>query len=60
MRPTLPTNRQVPIGVVVPRTVDDVMETVALCRQHGAPIILGRGGGTSLAGRDLRATPRHG
>ena len=42
--------RQVPIGVVVPRTVDDVMKTVEICRAHGAPL-LGRGGGTSLVGQ---------
>ncbi len=42
--------RQVPIGVVVPRTVDDVVATVAVCRDHGAPV-LPRGGGTSLAGQ---------
>jgi FAD/FMN-containing dehydrogenase len=42
--------RQVPIGVVVPRSVDDVIETMALCRRHGAPF-LSRGGGTSLAGQ---------
>jgi FAD/FMN-containing dehydrogenase/Fe-S oxidoreductase len=42
--------RQVPIGVVVPKSIDDVMATVALCRQYGAPV-LSRGGGTSLAGQ---------
>ncbi|HEU4616952.1 MAG TPA: FAD-binding and (Fe-S)-binding domain-containing protein, partial [Gammaproteobacteria bacterium] len=42
--------RQVPIGVVVPRTLDDVVETVAVCRDHEAPV-LARGGGTSLAGQ---------
>lgn len=42
--------RQVPIGVVMPRTVDDVISTVALARKFGAPI-LARGGGTSLAGQ---------
>src|SRR5881398_1275926 len=42
--------RQVPIGVVLPRDVDDVIATVALARRHGAPI-LARGGGTSLAGQ---------
>ncbi|GAB3137585.1 FAD-binding and (Fe-S)-binding domain-containing protein [Micromonospora sonneratiae] len=41
--------RQVPIGVVVPRDLDDVVATVEACRQHGAPV-LSRGGGTSLAG----------
>jgi len=42
--------RQVPIGVVVPRDVDDVVSTIEVCRRHGAPI-LSRGGGTSLAGQ---------
>ncbi|HEX9046847.1 MAG TPA: FAD-linked oxidase C-terminal domain-containing protein [Verrucomicrobiae bacterium] len=42
--------RQIPIGVVVPKSVDDVVATVALCREFGAPI-LSRGGGTSLAGQ---------
>ena len=40
----------VPIGVVLPKTVDDVVATVALARKFGAPI-LARGGGTSLAGQ---------
>ena len=42
--------RQVPIGVVVPRTVDAVIATVAAARKHKAPI-LPRGGGTSLCGQ---------
>ncbi len=42
--------RQVPIGVVLPRDVDDVLATVSLCRQFGAPLLC-RGGGTSLAGQ---------
>ena len=42
--------RQVPIGVVIPESVDDVIATVAACRRHGAPV-LSRGGGTSLAGQ---------
>src|ERR671930_1437776 len=42
--------RQLPIGVVIPRSVDDVVETVRVCREHGAPL-LPRGGGTSLAGQ---------
>ncbi|OOO01986.1 MAG: hypothetical protein USCGTAYLOR_01797 [Chromatiales bacterium USCg_Taylor] len=42
--------RQVPIGIVVPRTIDDVVETIALCREHGAPV-LSRGGDTSLCGQ---------
>ena len=42
--------RQVPIGVVVPRTVEDLVTAVALCRSHGAPL-LARGGGTSQCGQ---------
>jgi FAD/FMN-containing dehydrogenase/Fe-S oxidoreductase len=42
--------RQVPIGVVIPRDIEDVIQTVAACRRHGVPILL-RGGGTSLAGQ---------
>ncbi|WP_199516652.1 FAD-binding and (Fe-S)-binding domain-containing protein [Nucisporomicrobium flavum] len=41
--------RQVPIGVVVPRTVEAGVAAVAVCRRYGAPIT-SRGGGTSLAG----------
>lgn len=41
--------RQVPIGVVIPRDVDDVLQTLAAARRHGAPVVP-RGGGTSLAG----------
>ncbi|MDK1344944.1 FAD-binding and (Fe-S)-binding domain-containing protein [Streptomyces sp. 378] len=41
--------RQVPIGVVIPRTVEAAEEAVAVCREHDAPL-LSRGGGTSLAG----------
>ncbi len=42
--------RQVPIGVVLPRDVDDVIEAVALCHKYNVPL-LARGGGTSLAGQ---------
>ena len=42
--------RQVPIGVVVPRSVDAAVAAVAACRRHGVPV-LSRGGGTSLAGQ---------
>ncbi len=42
--------RQVPIGLVIPKSIDDVVATVAACREFGAPI-LSRGGGTSLAGQ---------
>src|SRR5438270_8241892 len=42
--------RQVPIGVVIPKSKRDVIETVSACRKFGAPL-LSRGGGTSLAGQ---------
>src|SRR5438093_4531121 len=42
--------RQVPIGVVIPKSKQDVIETIAACRKFGAPL-LSRGGGTSLAGQ---------
>ncbi|HKV92013.1 MAG TPA: FAD-binding protein, partial [Candidatus Angelobacter sp.] len=42
--------RQVPIGVVVPKRIEDVIQTVALAHKHGAPL-LPRGGGTSLCGQ---------
>jgi FAD/FMN-containing dehydrogenase/Fe-S oxidoreductase len=42
--------RQVPIGVVLPRDVDDVVAAISLARQHGAPVLC-RGAGTSLAGQ---------
>ena len=41
--------RQIPIGVVIPRSVDAAVAAVGVCRDHGAPL-LSRGGGTSLAG----------
>jgi len=42
--------RQIPIGVVLPKTKNDIIKTVALCRKYNAPI-LSRGAGTSLAGQ---------
>ncbi len=42
--------RQVPLGVVVPRSVDAAAAALAACREHGAPV-LSRGGGTSLSGK---------
>jgi FAD/FMN-containing dehydrogenase/Fe-S oxidoreductase len=42
--------RQVPIGVVIPRSREDVIETMAICREFSVPV-LSRGGGTSLAGQ---------
>lgn len=42
--------RYLPLGVVVPRTEEDVRQTLSICRAAGVPI-LPRGGGTSLAGQ---------
>ncbi len=39
-----------PLGVVVPRSVEDAERAVAFCAERGLPI-LPRGGGTSLAGQ---------
>lgn len=42
--------RQVPIGVVFPRDEADVVSTLRICADFDVPV-LGRGGGTSLAGQ---------
>jgi len=42
--------RQVPLAVVVPRDVDDLIQTLAACRRHDVPF-LPRGGGTSQSGQ---------
>jgi FAD/FMN-containing dehydrogenase/Fe-S oxidoreductase len=44
--------RQVPLGVVVPKTLEDVVATHRICHQLGAPV-LPRGGGTSLSGETV-------
>ncbi|WP_169943857.1 FAD-binding and (Fe-S)-binding domain-containing protein [Microbispora sp. H11081] len=41
--------RQVPLGVVIPHTVEAAVAAVKVCRRHRAPL-LSRGGGTSLGG----------
>ncbi|GGU99187.1 dimethylmenaquinone methyltransferase [Streptomyces litmocidini] len=46
--------RQVPIGVVVPRSVEAGARAVEVCARFGAPV-LSRGGGTSLAGQTTNA-----
>src|SRR5687768_6339896 len=46
--------RQVPIGVVIPRSVEDIVATARVCREQGAPI-LARGCGTSLNGQTVNA-----
>ncbi len=44
--------RQVPIGVLVPRTLEDVVTAHRVCARFGAPIV-NRGGGTSLSGETV-------
>jgi FAD/FMN-containing dehydrogenase/Fe-S oxidoreductase len=44
--------RQVPIGVVLPRHVDDVVAALAICRAHDASV-LARGGGTAQSGQGV-------
>lgn len=46
--------RQIPIGVVCPKSIADVEATVAACRAYGAPLV-SRGGGTALAGQTVNA-----
>ena len=44
--------RQVPIGVVIPRTLEDMVAAHRVCASFGAPV-LNRGGGTSLSGETV-------
>ena len=46
--------REVPLGVVIPRNIEELVTTVAVCARHGVPIVH-RGGGTSLAGQTVSA-----
>ena len=41
-----------PIGAVIPRNSDDILQTVEIAAEFGAPV-LPRGGGTSLAGQTV-------
>ncbi len=43
-----------PLGVVIPRSVDDVVRTVEVASRHGVPLTP-RGGGTSQAGQAIGA-----
>ena len=44
--------RITPLGVVVPRTIDDLVAIVRLCARHGCPLTV-RGGGTSQSGQTI-------
>lgn len=41
-----------PVGIVAPRSSDDVVATVSIAREFGLPIVP-RGGGTSLSGQSI-------
>ncbi len=43
-----------PVGVVIPKTREDIVRAVAVCRRHGCSITM-RGGGTSQAGQAIGA-----
>src|SRR5439155_6419766 len=43
-----------PLGVVIPKSRDDVIRTVNICREQGVSITA-RGGGTSQAGQAIGA-----
>lgn len=44
--------RQVPIGVVVPRSLDEFVKGVAICHENRVPL-LARGAGTSMSGQTV-------
>jgi len=46
--------RQLPIGIVIPRSIADIEATVRLCREADIPI-LPRGAGTSMCGQAVNA-----
>ena len=41
-----------PAGVIVPKTVDEALRALAICRDHGR-IVTPRGGGTSQCGQTI-------
>ena len=44
--------RQVPLGVVFPASIDDIVTTVNVCREYAVPVLM-RGGGTSQNGQTV-------
>ena len=46
--------RQPPVGVVLPKTKEDIITTIKACNKYKIPL-LGRGTGTSLAGQTTNA-----
>lgn len=55
--------RQVPIGVVLPRTIEDVVSVMRACHDANVPVLT-RGAGTSMCGQSINVaviidTSRH-
>ncbi len=46
--------RVLPLGVVLPRSHEDIVATVQACAEHGVPVVP-RGGGSGLAGQAIGA-----
>lgn len=46
--------RQLPIGVVVPKSIEDIVVAMRLCREANLPL-LPRGAGTSMCGQSVNA-----
>ena len=44
--------RQVPIGSVIPRDIDEFIEGIRICERHQAPVVM-RGAGTSMSGQTV-------
>jgi FAD/FMN-containing dehydrogenase/Fe-S oxidoreductase len=44
--------REIPLGVVIPRTEEDVVAALRVCSRYGAPVV-SRGTGTSLSGETV-------
>ena len=44
--------RQIPIGAVVPKSLDTFAAALSICRRHQAPVLM-RGGGTSMNGQTV-------
>ncbi len=46
--------RQIPLGAVLPRNTEDILQTLSICKKYGVPLLM-RGAGTSLAGQCCNA-----
>jgi len=44
--------RMVPIGVILPKSAEDVVQALQVCRSYGAPVVA-RGGGTGIPGQTV-------